>query len=596
MSEFSDATLATPRLEGLNKPQDRAACSITRLTTEVVHQIIERIPPASHLDFACTCKQFFRCSSDILERHHVAHGKYNISSDIDPVTVPTLLRSAFGYHDPVLAWHVRSLEIWYDRKDWSEWKPLKFDIPIDQDTTASPTAWKYIPGEIDDYLKPLEQGCAGPTLTRIIETRSDIENGIDAYLKAILIANCPRLQDVKFVMPGRHEVQGYSCIGYLGVLIDQAHNKRTSWPPGLQHLENIAVGVTSETWMDSAFHPTTQAFNTVILARFFSLPSIEKIYFKDLVSQESDRTPWETLLPAESSSLKHLFLDNCSELGHKFCNTLMAAPSALITCSFRAGPALLEDVDVIIASLDESQSNTLESLMFYDFGSNSDNIRGYRCCAFRPEELENFKALKQVSISTQDIELDAFYSAENCKEEGETDGAWLQRFFALRLPKTLEVLVLWGGLLDSHIYWEPNAKQGFGDAVIGLVTGKYLQQDEEKRPLKVIYLEDVERKGWPTCNEDEGEGEERTRRIMAYCENTALDQPDVPWFSRAVHAARENSVDLHTLTNRETPLYQHTFPQAVDKWDLQTAPWIGEAADWVFDVYTGRRVPRGRME
>ncbi|CAA9963704.1 hypothetical protein PTMSG1_07064 [Pyrenophora teres f. maculata] len=584
MSGVSDGTLTTHRLEGLNKPHDHGPCFLARLATGLIHGILERIPPASHLDFSCTCKKIFADSSDILERHRVAHAKYSVSSDIDPLTVPTLLRSAFGYDDPILAWHVRSLEIWYDRKDWSEWKPLKFDIRIDQDLNTSPISWKYIPGEIDDYLERLEQGWAGPSLTRVFVVRSDIEDGEDAYLKAILIANCPRLQDVKFVMRGRHEVQGYSCISYLGFLIDHARGERTSWPPGLQNLRNIAIGVTSETWMDSAFHPTTPAFNTVMLARLFNLPNIEKIYFKDLVSQEFDRTPWETLLPAKSSSLKHLFLDNCAELSQKFCNALFGAPSALISCSFRAGPALLEDTDMLISSLEYYQKHTLESLMFYGFSSNhdeSENIRGYRCRAFRPEELENFTTLKQICINTQDIELDAFYDAETCKEENETDGAWLERFFALRLPKTLEVLVLWDGLANVHIHWEPNPKVGFENAVIGLVTGKYLEEDEPKQPLKAIYLREVERIGWPMCDED----------------GTPLalspEDADTPWFSRAVDVAREHGVDLHTMTNREEPLHRHSFPMGVDRYDLRSAPWWGEADGWGFDVYLGRRVPRG---
>ncbi|KAA8620365.1 hypothetical protein PtrSN002B_000656 [Pyrenophora tritici-repentis] len=585
MSGVSDDTPAIPRLEGLHTPHHHGPCFLTRFATELIQEIIERIPPASHLDFACTCKKIFADSSDILERHHVAHDRYSVSSDIDPITVPTLVRSALGYGDPILAWHVRSLEIWYDRKHWWEWKSLKFDIPIDQDTNTSPISWGYIPGETDDYLERLGQGWAGPSLARVFEARSNIEAGGDAHLKANLIANCPRLQDVKLVMPARYEMMGFCCIRYLGFLIDHVQNQGTSWPPGLQNLRNIAVGVISETWMDSVYDPTTQTYNTVILAHLFKLPSIEKIYFRDLVSQEYDQRPWGTIIPAKSSSLKHLFLDNCSALSQTFCNALFAAPSALISCAFRAGSALLEDADMIITPLEYYQNHTLESLMFYGFGSNHDNsehIRGYRCHAFRPAELEKFTTLKQVCMNTQDTELDAFYEAETGKKEDETDGAWLERFFALRLPKTLEVLVLWDGLADRHIHWEPNAKVGFENAVIGLVTGRYLEEGEPKRPLEAICLADVERKGWPVYDEDYTPPE------------ISPEDRDTPWFTRAVAVAREHGVDLHTMANRVKMLHQHSFPRGLDRWDFRSAPWYGEADGWAFDVYLGRRVPGGR--
>ena len=103
------------------------ASSITDLSTELIYLIFEFVPPESHLDFACTCKRIADCSSNILRRHQDAYSKYRVASDISPTTMPTLLRSIFGRADPILAWHVRSIEIWDDRMKWSDWKDVRFD-------------------------------------------------------------------------------------------------------------------------------------------------------------------------------------------------------------------------------------------------------------------------------------------------------------------------------------------------------------------------------------------------------------------------------------------------------------------------------------
>ena len=79
---------------------------LLKLSTEIIQEIIDYVDFASHFDFACTCKRIFSCSLNVLQRHRDAHIKYCIISDLDPLTVPTLLRSAFGLDDPLPAWCV----------------------------------------------------------------------------------------------------------------------------------------------------------------------------------------------------------------------------------------------------------------------------------------------------------------------------------------------------------------------------------------------------------------------------------------------------------------------------------------------------------
>ncbi|KAH6868260.1 hypothetical protein BKA58DRAFT_412089 [Alternaria rosae] len=563
-------------LSDLRAVNSDSSCFITNLATELVHHIIDYIPPASQIDFAYTCKHLFACSTDVLKRHRDAYTKYGVSSDIDPTTVPTLLRSAYGYCDPILAWHVRSLEVWYDRTGWDAWKTLDFEVPVDQ-SLRSPITWDFIPGEIDDYLEPLDQAQSGLLPARAEEARTQIVEGHDIYLKALLIASCPRLRDVKFVMTARGGTASRSCLDWLEILINNSYNKKTPWGPGLEKLSSVAIGLPTGTWMDSAYHPNTWPSNTGFLMQLLRLPSLEKLYFRDCEGVQDDDTPWEDLLPAETSPIKHLFLDNCDELGQEFIAALIAAPSGLITASFRAGNALLEDADSLVRNLGTSQGNTLESLMFYDYHDKPRSIHGYRCSAFRPEELSNMKKLKHLCIDIQDIELEACYNRDDSAEKWESDGAYLERCF-LESVWSYEVLILWGSLSEYYIKWEPNEEQGFEDAIISLIG----VPGPEILVPQAVYLENVEKSSGPITTFSPGRGGE-----------PSPNEKSKVWFRRAIEVARKRGRDLHTLTNRTKPRHQIQFPEAPDKYDLKTGPWGERPQDWVFNVYTGRREPEG---
>ncbi|KAF1939191.1 hypothetical protein EJ02DRAFT_263933 [Clathrospora elynae] len=554
-----------------NAATDNNACFITNLATELVHHIISYIRPASHLDFACTCKHILACSTDILKRHHDAHTKYSVSSDLDPTTVPTLLRSVFGYGDPIPAWHVRSLEIWHDRKSWQDWKMLDFQIPLEQDT-ISPLTWDFMPGELDDYFDALEFGVGAAYDDRDL-ARTQLEDGYDGILKAILLAYCPRLRDVKFVTPARDEfVDQVSSLGWLEWLIIKAVDSEKPWMPGFSALRSVAIGVPSETWM-SAGH-IRAGDNDSLLVQLLRLPNMEHLYFKDLRRQPDDNIAWDSMLPPRCSSVKHLFLDNCDDLGYSLRCALSEAPKALLTASFRAGDAMLEDADNFVSLFGAHQGATLESLMFYDFGERG-GIHGYRCHAFRPEELNDFQVLKHICINIQDVELQAYYDRDDAIKDWESDGAFLERSFVNAFPRTTEALILWGTLSDSYMAWEPSDEQGSEDAVVWLVNGD--DPEDPDRILKAVYLEDVERRSGRE-NADGRQEPHRKERV---------------WFRRAIEVGRKRGVDIHTLTNRNKARHNIAFPVAPDKFDLKTRPWGDRPADWVFSPYSGRYEPKG---
>jgi hypothetical protein len=389
-------------------------------------------------------------------------------------------------------------------------------------------------------------------------------------MKALLITICPRLRDVKFVVQARDAVNGTtSCLDWLDMFIENSY-KKPSWGPGLQNLQSVAVGLPSGTWMDDVYHQDSRSFGMTMLLQFLRLPQLERIYFKDCDTISDDETPLDQFVPAWTSSIKHLFLDNYDQTDTEFHEALAAAPKALVTACFRAGDATIEGADTLVSALGTHQGKSLESLMFYDYHRNPDGINGYRCNAFRPEELNNYAALKHVCMHIQDIELEALYNADGCKEEWESDGAWLERCF-FESVKQYEVLVLWGSLSNNYLYWEPTEEQGFEDAVISVLNGV-------ETCMQAVYLEDVERNSRPISPDRGG---------------PQSNEKDNVWFCRAIEVARKRGVDLHTLTNRNKPRHEIEFPEAPDKYDLKTGPWGERPGDWVFNVYTGRREPNG---
>ncbi|KAF6821199.1 hypothetical protein CPLU01_12557, partial [Colletotrichum plurivorum] len=92
----------------------------TQLLPELVARVLYHADPADHLNFALTCKRLADCSQYALRRHRDAYAKYGLCSDISPETVPALLRLVT--RDPIVAWHIRSFEVWGARRSWANWK------------------------------------------------------------------------------------------------------------------------------------------------------------------------------------------------------------------------------------------------------------------------------------------------------------------------------------------------------------------------------------------------------------------------------------------------------------------------------------------
>lgn len=585
-------------------------CFITNLSTELVYHVIDFLSPESHLDFACTCKRIAQCSSKVLKRHQEAYSKYRVASDISPATIPTLLRSAFGRADPILAWHVRSLEIWYDRTSWRDWKPLSFDQQLHGGSTdVDCTTWTWQDHEFEEYIEDIEDQFDamidnGDENIRI-EAREQFEDGLDGILKMLLIANCPRLRDVKFVPQECHEK---TTLGWLRRVIQGSNLYGSHWPPGLCNIREIAIGVESETWMSQPPRDDDVGrwgTSMHVFCSLLHLPRLNSIYYNDLIQpdeQEDDEgaTEWDspTIMPRRSSSVKHIFLDNCSDMPYLFRCALPEAPTALETFALRAGATdgeRIEDADSLVKGLCSGQCDSLHTLMLYGPFTNH-QIHGYRCSCYLNEELNEAHNLHTVTNHISDLELACGWAVNEKQTEPEQRRAFIEWFREYAFPESLERVMFWGKAAEFFLdHNKGKFLDWLEDALINVIESHRWMEgwdsaDEEEYDkltdayeyfygnLKAIYLEDIER-------------QYRASRLQ-----TREPFTEKIFFQKLIEVGKQAGVDIHTLTNRAPPIHQHTFPSAPDKYDLQTGPcWERrhEIKDWVFDVYKGRRVPPG---
>lgn len=111
------------------------------LPSELLMHIVTLVDPPSLLDFAFTCKKVARCSIGVLRQHQQAHAQYRVISDLQPSTIPTLLRLVI--RDPIVAWHVRSFEIWGSRSTWEDWRRIMMEPPNIFDPDEQPLQWSF---------------------------------------------------------------------------------------------------------------------------------------------------------------------------------------------------------------------------------------------------------------------------------------------------------------------------------------------------------------------------------------------------------------------------------------------------------------------
>ncbi|KAK1639223.1 hypothetical protein BDP81DRAFT_198917 [Colletotrichum phormii] len=172
---------------------------LTLLPAELLVDIIEHVDVASHLNLACTCKKIAKCSAGILRRHRKAHNQYGVVSDLQPATMPTLLRNIVTHRDPLITCHIRSLEIWGRRRFWEDWRPFMLQPRERFDEDALPLEWLFEDEERAEYMRLFED-MFHPDHYDTCMAKQQLDEGKDGILKVLLTAICPRLNSVKYVL------------------------------------------------------------------------------------------------------------------------------------------------------------------------------------------------------------------------------------------------------------------------------------------------------------------------------------------------------------------------------------------------------------
>ncbi|KAG5754667.1 hypothetical protein H9Q70_002687 [Fusarium xylarioides] len=459
--------------------------TLLSLPTELITRIIDLADPSTHLNLACVCTHLFKCAKKILTHHQEAHRKFSVISDLDPSTIPTLLRSASGITSPIDAWHIRHIELWGSRWDWAEWRPWSLrkiaaqaGVPRQRRrhvfSKGQPLEWVIPRWELAHYLKIMQVELGLPE-DLVDLTRVEFERGCDGVMQMLLIVLCPRLESLKFMYNRHDKVASRRGLHWLTSVMGKSWID-SSWPLGLQSLRDVAVGLTSKTSVDDdivyVWYPR----------RYFTglmkLPNLRSLYFRGLRPQdhpaidggddfvanshlgndgavESSTTislrDAADALPGRCSTVENLYLKDTGDYDNTM--ELAAAPKALKSYTIHGGSVgfyEVSDCDIQLEFMVQEQSESLESIMIYD----SAELQGYRCTLYRlgyEIPVSECTKLRQIHVEMSDFLTAAYYEFPwedgDFREVGEVwkDASRHQdcaEVIAGYLPASLEVFVL----------------------------------------------------------------------------------------------------------------------------------------------------------
>lgn len=347
----------------------------------------------------------------------------------------------------------------------------------------------------------------------------------------------------------------------------------TQWPAGFTSIRSVAVGVVSETWMDYQKYPPSIS----LLARLLRLPAIDTLYYNGLRcdddeeeefsysdDEDSDEgddgsisSVWESPdLPPHCSSVKHLFFESIGyALNNDFRGLLCEAPRKLQTIAFRNGDQYTElhYADYILQDLARTQGSSLQSFLWYGYDSSSIQWNDDYCYITSMEELDQFHAIKQLSLTVEDFttRLD---QDDAPRHEGRDE--FYIPLASEKYPSSIECLVLWGQACESE-------RMLLERAIIKMI------EDGRYRNLKAIHL--------------------AIYQSISHCDERG--KAGIVSFEKAVTVGKAAGIDVLDSTNRFA-LHQISFPERVDQYDLKTGKYPeGRPSDYVFNSYWGSYEP-----
>ena len=329
------------------------------LPNEVLETLIRQTNWEDQLPFATVCKRLFDCAAPILQIHREYHSRFKLVHDRDPLGIITALRLA--RQDPLVAWHIRKIEIFWGRDNFEQWTLRTFDFASDSMYDASWLTSKYphikfpplpeIPPEevtwqydeifrhfyrhirnfthLDEAFFLIEElvyfhrrledlGLDGEDVE---EWMTSLKAGSDEPLKMILITICPRLTSLVYVEYEDYYSNRTPPLQLMSQVIKLmvAPTSDLSWPIGLSNIRRVNVQERPKPWWNAeneGSSNTTRGETTLLLF----LPRLESLEFGMMQYTDEFTETWEDEWPHLRSTVKHLY---CSEDDHGLCCELL---------------------------------------------------------------------------------------------------------------------------------------------------------------------------------------------------------------------------------------------------------------------------------
>ncbi|KAJ3502224.1 hypothetical protein NM208_g16770 [Fusarium decemcellulare] len=433
--------------------------------------------------------------------------------------------------------------------------------------------WSISRSELAHYLRIMREELRLPE-ELVDSARVAFDQGNDSVAQMLLIVLCPRLQSLKFIYNRHDKVGKRRSLHWLTLVIARSLLD-ASWPPGLQNLQDVAVGVHSETSLDDdvvGLWYTRTSFTSIL-----RLPSIKSVYFRGLRPEdkptidgephddydpdhEPDPVSAEGLthsvyrLPPRCSTVENLYLESIGDYD-TFTQDLAEAPKALKTYTLHSGELELHtmtDFDHLLEFVVGHQGESLESIMVYD----AEGFQGYRCSLYRLGfEIGVGEPLRQLHVQLDDLISQAYYPFPWTDNNEEVADVWQDpgkqqecvELIADLFPECLEVLVLGSGYGNMHME---------EDILIKIIESGKLPA------LKAIYIQ-----------QDDS------------------DSDSVEAFKRLAEVGWDNGVDVRVKSNPHPPRHKIEFPTAPQATSYSAHQEDREAE---FDPFSGRWIVRGQ--
>ncbi|KAK5718728.1 hypothetical protein LTR15_008462 [Elasticomyces elasticus] len=290
------------------------------LPEELIAAIATVVEVGDLLSFALTCKECYRITRDRLDSNAGYHEQYAIQHDRLPLTIPKLLRLVLQSHDE--AWHLRAVEYWGSRSDWSEWKTYHWS---GFDATKVWLEPAHDHSHLDEtFFRPKELEAFEHILSNQLHySKGDsehwiekIHDGDDESLKGMLIALSPHLNRVNFLAHPHNESHplNFLCRAITRI----ADTPGALWPPGFLSLRKVSVcTITNLQHPHDAFYA-----NSGEVAPLFRLPNIKVLNVSLLGYLDEDEPEWD--LAPRSSSVEELGFYCCELNTERVCKLIGA--------------------------------------------------------------------------------------------------------------------------------------------------------------------------------------------------------------------------------------------------------------------------------